>query len=207
MSSQSRPLLLALHGGYWRKQHGPEHLAPLADALRLEGWEVATPEYQRKPGDPYLTIESIKSILGSHANREVILLGFSAGGQFALLLANEFPNIKGVLAIAPVTNLLKTEELGLGDNAINEWLPQGARNYPELDPSLSKVPSIPTVIIHGDSDVRVPIELSAAYVESKKMGANLNFVQLKDIGHFEIIDPTSSAFPEILSGLVALRDA
>jgi pimeloyl-ACP methyl ester carboxylesterase len=121
-------------------------------------------------------------------------------------LANEFPNIKGVLAIAPVTNLLKTEELGLGDNAINEWLPQGARNYPELDPSLSKVPSIPTVIIHGDSDVRVPIELSAAYVESKKMGANLNFVQLKDIGHFEIIDPTSSAFPEILSALVALRD-
>lgn len=208
MSSQNNPLLVILHGGYWRLQHGPEHLTPLADSLRREGWEVETPEYQRKPGDPYLTLESIKSILKNYESREIILGGFSAGGQFALLLASNFSNIKAVIAIAPVTDLVKTEELGLGDNATKEWLPESAINYPDLNPILSKSPSIPTIVIHGDSDLRVPMELSANFVESQRvLGADIKLVQIKDIGHFEIIDPTSSAFPKILSALAALRDA
>ncbi len=207
MSLQSRPLVVMLHGGYWRPQHGPEHLAALATALRLEGFEVETPEYQRAPGDPYLTLKSVNSILGNYASREVILVGFSAGGQFALLTANNFANIKAILCISPVTDLLKTEELGLGDGATQEWLPQSAANYPDLDPKISAKPTAPTIILHGDQDSRVPIDLSIDYVQAAKAaGANIELISIKSVGHFEIIDPSATSYTEILKALIKLSE-
>jgi len=205
MSSQNRPLLILLHGGYWREQHGPEHLEPLAGDLRTAGYEVALPEYRRKSGDPYLTTNDVVSILKQFANRDALLVGYSVGGQLALLSAPKFGNIKGILALAPVTDLLQTESLGLGDGATEEWLPNPAVQYPDLDPMRSEIPRIPMIIIHGETDARVPISTSIDYLEkAKQSGLEIELIKLENVGHFDLIDPANTSFNSILKSLERL---
>ncbi|MDQ3629317.1 MAG: alpha/beta hydrolase, partial [Actinomycetota bacterium] len=45
------PLVVVLHGGFWRMEHDRRHTRPLAAALREQGYAVATPEYRRTGGD------------------------------------------------------------------------------------------------------------------------------------------------------------
>src|SRR5262245_44691231 len=45
------PLILFLHGGFWRAQYGREHTAPLAETLAVGGFAVCAPEYRRS-GQP-----------------------------------------------------------------------------------------------------------------------------------------------------------
>jgi acetyl esterase/lipase len=207
MSSHNEPLIVLLHGGYWREQHGPEHLEPLAQVLRGHGFEVALPEYRRKAGDPYVTTTDVNTIIKTFSDRNVILVGYSVGGQLALLSAPLFSNIKAILALAPVTDLLKTEEAELGDGATKEWLPNPAVEYPDLDPMRSEVPPLPIIFIHGDIDVRVPLSTSISYVEKAKHdGKDIELITLKGVGHFDLIDPANIAMDSIVKSLKKLSN-
>jgi len=44
------PLVIFLHGGFWRHEYDRAHVGPLATALAQEGFIVATPEYRRTGG-------------------------------------------------------------------------------------------------------------------------------------------------------------
>ena len=44
------PLVVFVHGGFWRQAYDRRHARPLADALALEGYVVAVPEYRRVGG-------------------------------------------------------------------------------------------------------------------------------------------------------------
>ena len=125
----------------------------------------------------------------------------------ALLSAALFSNIKAILALAPVTDLLKTEAEELGDGATKEWLPNSAIEYPDLDPMRSEVPLLPMIFIHGDIDVRVPLSTSISYVEkAKNDGKEIELITLKGVGHFDLIDPENFAVDSILYALKRLRD-
>src|SRR5258708_6231888 len=41
------PLVLFLHGGFWRAAYDRAHTGPLATALAADGFAVCTPEYRR----------------------------------------------------------------------------------------------------------------------------------------------------------------
>src|SRR5262245_48719296 len=41
------PMVLFLHGGFWRHQYDRAHTGPLAAALATAGFVVVTPEYRR----------------------------------------------------------------------------------------------------------------------------------------------------------------
>ena len=45
------PVVLLLHGGFWRQTYDRTHTRPIAQALAAEGWAVVTPEYRRTGGD------------------------------------------------------------------------------------------------------------------------------------------------------------
>ena len=41
------PLVVLLHGGFWRTEYDRTHLRALAGAVAADGFAVATPEYRR----------------------------------------------------------------------------------------------------------------------------------------------------------------
>ncbi|MDR7273869.1 alpha/beta hydrolase family protein [Catenuloplanes atrovinosus] len=202
-----RPLLVLLHGGFWRPRFGHAHTGPMAEALRAAGWTTASAEYRRVPGDPGVTASDVRAALGAlpslvtaHDGR-MIVIGHSAGGQLALAVAAHDRSVYAVVAIAPVADLCRAEELGLGDGAVRAFLGGPATGHAGLDPM--RLPSVPpekVVLLHGRRDGTVPVGLSEAY--AARHGAAL--VAPADAHHYSFIDPLGPHWPALtvtLSGL------
>jgi dipeptidyl aminopeptidase/acylaminoacyl peptidase len=65
--------------------------------------------------------------------------------------------------------------------------------------------NVPTAIVHGTEDDRVPIELSRQYTEAaRRAGDDTTLVELPGVEHFALIDPLSAAWPAVLDSLRSL---
>src|SRR3954470_18949410 len=95
------PLVLFLHGGFWRSQYDRAHTAPLAAALAAAGYATATPEYRRTgpsgggwPGtflDVAAAVDTLPTVIAAATDRvdptRLCYAGHSAGGHLALWAA------------------------------------------------------------------------------------------------------------------------
>ncbi len=193
------PLIVLIHGGYWRSEFDRKHLRPFAAALAESGWQVALIEYQRISGQPYLASSDVESAIRfsiaeiPHQGGSVTLMGHSAGGHLAMWAASRIPHLKRVIALAPIADLRAGESLNLDNGAIQSFLGAPALERSDLDPAQITTLGNPITIIHGAADTIVPIELSEGYVNSKS-GAVVTFIKLLGIGHFELIDSRSSVW-------------
>lgn len=190
-------LIVLIHGGYWRPEYDRKHLAPLAKALSNFGWSVALIEYRRIIGNPDAMISDVISAIEELSKRysKLILIGHSAGGHLALIAAHRV-NPSALIALAPLTNLIAAEELDLDEGAVSDFLGAPASLRPDLDPTRLPALSIPTVVIHGALDIRVPINFSREY-SAQNAGKNMHYLEFGNLGHFELIDPRSEIFAEI----------
>jgi acetyl esterase/lipase len=105
-----RPLIVLIHGGFWRPGYDRAHIRPLANALRDEGRTVVSVEYRRQPGDPDASTADIRAALvaaAAVATGPVVVAGHSAGGHLALwaAAAAPAPGLVGTVALAPVADL------------------------------------------------------------------------------------------------------
>jgi len=203
-SNSSNPIIVLIHGGYWRPDYDRKHLSPLAKKLSDNGWPVALIEYRRIIGNPDAMIADTKAAISLVTEEfpRMILIGHSAGGHLALVLTNAFETI-GTIALAPVTDLVRGEELDLDEGALSDFLGCPASLRADLDPMRLPAPSNPTTIIHGTLDARVPVEFSREYV-AQASDSDMQFIEAEGIGHFELIDPRSSIFAQISRVLAAL---
>jgi pimeloyl-ACP methyl ester carboxylesterase len=53
---------------------------------------------------------------------------------------------------------------------------------------------VPVTLVHGTADDRVPVDMSRAYHPA-------HLVEIAGAGHFDLIDPQSRAWPQILTAL------
>ena len=208
-----RPLLVVVHGGFWRPAFDRMHLGPMAEALAAAGWPTVTPEYRRVPGRPDLAVEDVHAAVRAVARRpelddrydgRVLIVGHSAGGHLALHAAATLEPASapvGVLALAPVADLRRAQELRLDGDAVPAFLGQDADARPDLDPA--RLPAHPgrVRIVHGSGDAVVPVGVSEAYLR-RHPAAVLTPVAC---GHFALIDPRSAAWPTVLAALDDLR--
>ena len=181
--------VVLIHGGYWRPEYDRVHLRSYAAALADLGWNVVLIEYRRTPGSPDNYLEDVRAAI-MHCGGGVII-GHSAGGHLALLAANELtsPFIKSVIALAPVADLAEAEKLNLDNGAVKEFLGTSAVSRPDMDPNLALNTHVPVLIIHGNDDIRVPIELSRTLHNSYiNAGLDSELIEIENIGHFELID-------------------
>ncbi len=199
-----KPTIVLIHGGYWRPEYDRKHLAPLAQKFADLGWPVALIEYRRIIGNPDAMMSDVVSAIEEVAgrNNKLILIGHSAGGHLALLAANKL-SVLGVIALAPVTDLVKTEELDLDEGAASDFLGAPASLRADLDPMRQPVLTVPTTLIHGALDIRVPVAFARDYV-AKAASSHVKLIELENIGHFEVIDPRHKTMELILEQLTQM---
>jgi acetyl esterase/lipase len=198
-----RPLLVVVHGGFWRPAFDRVHLRPMTEALAAAGWTSVAPEYRRVPGRPELAVDDVAAALRAvtdqppFAGRRIVLVGHSAGGHLVLHAAATLEHPVDVLALAPVADLRLAQQLGLDGDAVTAFLGEDAAARPDLDPARLPTPPGRVRIVHGSADGRVPVEVSESYAREHS-GTALTRV---DGGHFALIDPRSAAWPMVLGAL------
>jgi acetyl esterase/lipase len=145
----------------------------------------------------------------------VVLVGHSAGGHLALWSAarHQLPGdspwkratplrLRGVVALAAVSDLAMAAQLGLGQDATVALMDGRPGTLPDRygqgDPA-SLVPSgVPTVLVHGVDDTEVPCVMSRAYAtRAREAGDEVELVELPGTGHYDLIDPRSEAWATV----------
>lgn len=202
------PLVVILHGGFWRSGWDRRHTRAQADALRGEGYVVATPEYRRTGGGggwPW-TFDDVGRAVGDLPVllddldvpvTTTTLLGHSAGGHLALWLASEGLPLDRVVALAPVGDLRDAHRRNLDGGAVRDLV---GEPFDAADPAvrLRQDPGMPVVVLHGTEDVQVPIENTLGWA------ADCPHVDLRVVEgaeHFGFIDPASDEWPLVRAAL------
>ena len=197
------PLVVLVHGGFWRPHIDRTHLRPMATELNRLGLPVASLEYRRIPADPAAAVADVRA--GVRAAYElagpVVTVGHSAGGHLVLHAAVTEPDlVRRTVALAPVGDLGLGDRENLGDGAVRAYLGGPAAGHPELDPALLATPSGPVTIVHGDADDRVPLANSLSYVERHP---STRLVTPAGVDHFAVVDPLSGAWPVVVAEITA----
>ncbi len=205
-AGEDRPLVVFIHGGFWRPSIDRTHTGPLCTALAGDGWTTAAIEYRRRPEHPEVTVADVEAALTGlpdlvtrHDGR-MLVAGHSAGGHLALLAASTMSlrALAGVLALAPVADLERADRMGLGDGACHGFLGCEAVERADLDPVRLPAAPVPATIVHGATDSIVPLELSEAYVAAHPA---TRLVVTPTGGHFGVIDPLSPAWQTVVDEL------
>ncbi|OKJ60912.1 lipase [Streptomyces sp. CB02009] len=140
----------------------------------------------------------------------IVLTGHSAGGQLALWAAARHvlpagspwrlpapPELRGVVALAPIAHFGRAVELGVCGGAVTELLGDPSA-YEEraahTDPALLLPTGIATTVVQGRTDIDVPYAVADAYAEAaSKAGETVGVTLLEEVGHFPLIDPAADA--------------
>jgi acetyl esterase/lipase len=197
------PIVVVLHGGFWRPAFDRLHTRAQTDGLRGARTVIAM-EYRRTPGDPDATVDDVRAGLAavnhlSGDGRDMVVLGHSAGGHLGLWAASQaYAGLRGVIALAPVADLRLARDLRIGDDAVADFF---GEDRPDLDPMQLAPPRVPITIVHGLDDEIVPIALAYSYSEAHPA---TRMIALEDAGHFALIDPTQDAFAVVVSQLESM---
>lgn len=190
--------LVLIHGGYWRNLFDREHMRPMAVALAKAGFHVVLPEFRRVAGTPELTLRDLSFALSTLEDTDLTLIGYSSGGHLALLLADKFASVKKVIGLAPVTDMVESQNLELGRGAVREWLGGDAIASPELNPMVRPPIKAQLCLIHGSADERVPLELTHNFCATmKKQGKAYCLDVLEGTTHFEMMEIDSPTYQAI----------
>jgi acetyl esterase/lipase len=160
----------------------------------------------------------------------VVALGHSAGGQLALWLAGrrhlpegspgtvgpsgspvaEGQRLRGVVSLAGITDLRAGAKRGICGDAIPRLLGGGppredAARLSQSSPIELLPLGVPVSLVCGGRDDVVPPEQARAYEAAARAAGDTVAVQVVGTaGHFELVDPRSSAWPAVRDAVAAL---
>lgn len=207
------PLVLLVHGGFWRVEYDRVHLRPMAVGLAAEGCTVASVEFRRTgqagggwPGtfdDVSRAVDVVPQLVADTTGTRpaaVVLLGHSAGGHLVTWAASRpslpptspwfRPDVGAdrVVDLAGVCDLRLADALGLDDHATRVLLGGGPDDEPDryavADPA-SLRPAVPVTVLHGSEDELVPVGVSRSYVAAMASAGVADRVRLVELAGLE----------------------
>lgn len=229
------PVVVAIHGGFWRHVYDLSYFSPLCEELTRDGWATWNVEYRRVgeegggwPGtflDVGAATDHLRELAGPHALdlRTVVTLGHSAGGHLALWVAarhkipagnplhRESPlPVKAAVSLAGVCDLRKSEELKLGAGAAAALVGGSPQEVPDryavASPAELLPFGVPQVLVHGTNDTAVPFALSEAYQAlAASKGDSARLVTLPNAEHFGLTQPLSHEWPRVSEAVASCK--
>jgi len=221
------PVAIFIHGGQWKAEYDISHSDKLTDALTRNGIATWSLEYRRVgnagggwPGT-FLDIGHGADHLRSLADarnldlERVISMGHSAGGQLAIwaaarpmiaadseIAANDPLAVSAVLALAPAADLGWLHGTEFCGAVIDELMGGSPDTVPDhyrwADPVCISPLDVPQILVIGRYDsVWAPPGLRY-YEAATSRGDNVEMIEAKESGHFEMIDPDSSTWPLVV---------
>jgi acetyl esterase/lipase len=221
------PVIVGIHGGFWRKTYDLTHFGHLCAALTKLGFATWNLEYRRVgqkgggfPGtlqDVARGADFLSELAKDHPLEKdrAMAIGHSAGGQLALWLGGRHHidahsslhvarpfRFHAIVALAAVSDLATASALRLGDGIVDQFMggdPQIVPKHYAAASPIELVPlGLPQRVIHGADDDVVPISLSEHYCRAARARGDEAVLQaLPNVGHFELIDPASKAWSTV----------
>ncbi|MGH3151015.1 MAG: alpha/beta hydrolase family protein [Streptosporangiaceae bacterium] len=212
------PLIVLIHGGFWKPAYDRSHLGPMADALARAGYVVAVPEYRRAGmaeegwtgtfNDIAAALGQVVTIAEPHGadSGQVTWAGHSAGGHLALWAAarpglpagSPWPAGRAathVVSLAGCSSLRLCAEWDLGGGAARNLMGGLPGEVPEryavAYPASLPAPPVQVTLVHGTDDDTVPLAMSQAFKAGR-------LIEIPGAGHYDLIDPQSLAWPRVL---------
>jgi len=216
------PVVVLIHGGFWRAQFTKALMGRLARAVTDRGWAAWNIEYRRVGSlgggggwpatflDIAAAVDHLASLPGVDPGR-VATCGHSAGGTLALWAAgrHRLPagapgssvqvTVSAAVSLAGVVDLIAADTSAVGGDAVARLLGGGAGAVPDrfamASPAALVPLGVPQALIHGLLDTVVPPSMSEAYATLARHGGDdAHYVALAGVGHREVIDPRGAAW-------------
>ena len=204
------PVVVLVHGGFWREIYTRDTLDGLAVDLTTRGYATWNIEYRRIPplgawrttiGDVVDAIDEVSVLAESFAMdaSTVTVVGHSAGAHLAAMAAGRVANppqrivlLGGVLDLS----VLPTEHDALPSFLGDEL----GTHRDQVDPILQVPLAVPTTVVHGDRDESVaPVQSANFAAAASAAGDDVIHMALPESDHWDVIDARSDAWHQIVS--------
>jgi acetyl esterase/lipase len=204
-----------IHGGCWRPRYDRGLMDGLAADLTRRGWAAWNVEYRRVgPGagggwprtgdDVAAAVDHLAGLEAPLDLARVAAVGHSAGGHLALWAAGRPDAIVPLTAVvgqAAVSDLDAAAALGVCGGMVERLLggpPDGVPDrYAAASPARRLPLRIPALLVHGDRDDTVPVEMSRAFAAA----SGCDLAELAGDGHYEHVEPGTRAWATVVEWL------
>ncbi|MDT0593563.1 alpha/beta hydrolase [Glaciecola petra] len=210
--------VIFVHGGCWLSAFDIGHSQAFTSGLAAAGYNVFSIEYRRTGNggewpvaldDLKLAILNIRRFMRSKGitSQQVTMVGHSAGGHLATLLAVDAINVFENLNLIGLAAIIDLPRYALGDNSCQTATPkfmQGdeqeqATAYKLANPLNYTMLGLNSAIMYsGSKDNIVPTSLATH--------PNTENQILPGVGHFDWIHPGSFAFKTLIQRLEAINE-
>ncbi|MCZ2818294.1 alpha/beta hydrolase family protein [Modestobacter sp. VKM Ac-2984] len=226
------PVVVVLHGGFWRARYGIELARPLAADLAARGWAAVAVEYRRvgAGGGWPTTLQDVAAAVDALPDvpdaarldlTDVTVLGHSAGGHLAAWVAGRArlpagtpgadPRVRVSAAVAQagVLDLEAAVTADLGDGATVGFLGGTPAEVPDryatADPVRLLPTGLPVLCVHGAEDTSVPLDQSRRYAAAATAVGDPVEVVVVPGDHMVLIDVSGAAWRRTVDWLADRR--
>ncbi|MBW3657503.1 MAG: alpha/beta hydrolase [Actinobacteria bacterium] len=226
------PVVVLLHGGFWRDIYVRDLTDPLARALAERGYAAVNLEYGRVGGtggwprtfeDVAAGIDHLGEL--DHPRLDlarVAVIGHSAGGLLATWTAvraglpDDAPGADpavvpvAVVSLAGVNELTRAAEEGLGAGAPQDLLGGRPAEVPDryrvADPAQRLPLDVPWLGVHAETDDSVPLDMTIGFAARLEAAGGDATVEIVAGDHMSVIEPGAGSFAVVLDWLSARLD-
>ena len=214
------PVAVLIHGGFWYHAWERDLMDGLAADLAARGVAAWNLEYRRvgagggwpATGDDIAAgVDHLASLATGHGLdlEQVVLVGHSAGAQLALRAAarREAPvRPRLIVGLAALCDLARARRRLVGGRSVDHLLgtaPDPKAALREASPIEHLPLGVAQLLVHAVDDRQVPVDQSRRYVAAAQVaGDAAELLELRAGGHFDLIDPDTPAWGEVVPRIV-----